>query len=303
MGDHAEAASEPARWCAWCGAPLADVDRRPGRAICRACGAATTDPLPSDDELERAYASWYRPPGGRFAGPGDRLLARSRRLLAGRLDRIAPPGPILDVGSGDGTLLRALRDRSREAVGLERESSGPGVRGDDIREIEARWAAIVFWHSLEHLRDAGDVVGHAAGLLEDGGVLVIAMPNAASLQARAFGDRWFALDLPRHLVHVPAPALTARLRDLGLRVDRISHVRGGQITFGWLQGIVGALPGRPDLYDALRRPEARSHPVSAGRRAATIAAGTVLAPFAAAASVTEVCARRAGSVYVEARRG
>jgi hypothetical protein len=302
MADGAGARSEPAQSCAWCGAPLTDPPRHLGRAACLACGAATTDPVPSDAELERAYGSWYRPATGRFVGPGDRLLARSRGLLASRLDRIAPPGPILDVGSGEGTLLRALRSRGREAVGLEREPTGPGVREADVRDIEDRWAAIVFWHSLEHLREPGEVVAHAAGLLTDRGVLVIAMPNSASLQARAFGDRWFAFDPPRHLVHVPASALTSRLGSLGLQVDRVSHARGGQIAFGWLHGMVGALPGSPDLYDALRRPEARRRPLSPARRAATIAAGAALAPVAAAASAAEIGARRGGTVYVEARR-
>jgi hypothetical protein len=289
--------------CAWCGRAFDGTERRPaGRVVCAGCGAATTDPLPSDAELERAYGGWYRPPEGRFTGPGDRLLARSRGLLARRLDRIAPPGPILDVGAGEGTLLDALRRTGREAVGLEREATRPDVRGVELSELDGRWAAIVLWHSLEHLREAGAALAHAAGLLVDGGVLAIAMPNTASLQARAFGDRWLALDRPRHLVHVTAPALVGRLEQLGLRVERVSHVRGGQVVFGWLHGLVGSLPGRPDLYDALRRPQARSHPISAPRRAGTVAAGVALAPLAAAAAAVEVAAGRGGSVYVEARR-
>lgn len=296
------AEARPARSCAWCGEPLADPERPTGRAVCDACGAATTDPVPSEAQLDRAYAGWYRPESGRFIWHGDRVLARSRGLLARRLDRIAPPGRILDVGSGQGALLRALRDRGREAIGLEREPSDAGVRGGDLREVDEQWAAIVFWHSLEHVRESGQVLAHAAGLLVADGVVVIAMPNAASLQARAFGEHWLALDLPRHLVHVPAFALIARLEKLGLRVERISHARGGQIAFGWLHGLVDSLPGRPDLYDALRRPEARRRPLSSQRQAATIAAGIALAPAAAVASAVEICARRGGSVYVEARR-
>ncbi len=130
-----------------------------------------------------------------------------------------------------------------------------------------------------------------------------AMPNAASLQARAFGDRWLALDLPRHLVHVPAGALVQRLRDLGLTVERVSHLRGGQVVFGWLHGLVGSLPGRPDLYDAIRRPAARRRPLSAGRRVALLAAATLLLPVAAVLGLAEAALRRGGSVYVEARRG
>jgi SAM-dependent methyltransferase len=275
--------------------------------ICPACGSATTDPPPDDEELERAYAGWYRPASGRFAGPGDRLLARSRGALARRIDGIAPAGAVLDVGSGDGTLLRALRARGREAVGLEREGTGDGVRADDVRaddvrDVGGRWSAIVFWHSLEHLRDAGGALAYAAGLLAERGVVVIAMPNAGSLQARAFGERWLALDLPRHLVHVPAPALISRLEQLGLRIERVSFARGGQVVFGWLRGLVGLLPGRPDLYDALRRPEARRRSLSARGRATTLLAGIVLAPVAAAAGAVEIAARRGGSVYVEARR-
>ena len=93
-----------------------------------------------------------------------------------------------------------------------------------------------------------------------------------------------------------------RLRSLGLEVTRVSHWRGGQALFGWLHGLVGTLPGRPDLYDAIRRPEARSRPMPGRRRALTLGAGVVLLPVAALATITEVAARRGGTVYVEARR-
>jgi hypothetical protein len=236
-------------------------------------------------------------------GAGDRLLRRSRGALARRLEQIAPPGPVLDVGAGDGSLLDALRERGRAAVGLERAAARPDIREVDILDLdEGGWAAIVFWHSLEHLRDPGRALEHAVGLLADRGVIVVAAPNAASLQARAFGDRWLALDLPRHLVHLPAPALVGRVRELGLRVIRVSHVRGGQVVFGWLHGLVGTVPGTPDLYDAVRRPEARSTELTPAGRASALAAGAALLPVAAAASAAEVALRRGGSVYLEAVR-
>ena len=93
------------------------------------------------------------------------------------------------------------------------------------------------------------------------------------------------------------------MRALGLTVTRVSHWRGGQMLFGWLHGLVGTLPGEPDLYDAIRRPEARSRPLSHRRRALALAAAAVLFPIAAAATALEVAMRRGGTVYVEARRG
>lgn len=271
---------------------------------CECCGAATTDPWPSSDTLATAYAGWYRPAGGRFGGPGDAFLRRSRATLARRLHRIAPAGPVLDVGAGDGTLLDALRMRGREAIGLELESTRPDVRAADIAEIEeSGFAAIVFWHSLEHLPRPGAALARAAELLVPGGVLVVAVPNSDSVQAHAFGDHWLALDLPRHLVHLPARTLLRRLEDLRLRVTRTSYLRGGQGAFGWLHGFVGWLPGAPDLYDAIRRPEARRGPLSRGRRAYALGAAAALTPLALTAVGMETALRRGGSLYVEARRG
>ncbi len=288
--------------CAWCGSPLdGSAARLRGRTRCPACGAATTDPWPSEEQLRQAYGSWYRPESGRFAFIGDPLLRRTRALLAGRLDRIAPPGPVLDVGAGEAVLIDALRRRGREAVGLERDSRRQDVRDEPLERVEGEWAAVVFWHSLEHLPDPGGAIREAARLLRPGGVVVIAVPNTDSLQAQTFGDRWLHLDPPLHLVHLSERALRSRLTACGFEVERVSHVRGGQIVIGWLDGLVGSLPGRPGLYQALRRPEARSGALPAGRRAAALAAGVVLLPLAMGAAALEVGLRRSGTVYVEAR--
>lgn len=292
---------EPAR-CAWCGADAAPTG---ALARCANCGAATTHPPPGAEALERAYSSWYRPSGGRFSAGGDTLLSISRASLARRIDRIAPPGPVLDVGSGDGSLLRALRARGREAIGLERDAAGEGVIAvevTDFRERPGEWAAVVFWHSLEHLPDAAGAVDRAAELLRPGGIVAIAVPNLASRQARRFGDRWFHLDLPRHLVHLPAVALVAGLERRGLRIERVSHWRGGQILFGWLHGLVRGLPGQPDLYSAIRRTGAQNTEISGGRRAAVLLAAIALAPAAGALAAAEIAAHEGGTVYVEARR-
>ena len=230
-------------------------------------------------------------------------------MLAGRLDRLAPPGPILDVGSGEGALLEALTARGRAAVGLEQGDQAARSRLD-VRPVEivdfddrpGEWAAVVFWHTLEHLRDPRRAISQASRLLAPSGLLVIAVPNRDSWQARALKDRWLALDLPRHLVHLPARALVEGVQDCGLTIERISYWRGGQVVFGWLHGLVSALPSHPNLYDAIRQTEARTETMSPTRRTTTLAAGTVLAPVAATLAGAEVAARAGGSIYIEARK-
>jgi SAM-dependent methyltransferase len=293
----------PAVQCAWCEHRFDSTDDRlTGRVRCARCGVATTTPWPSDEQLRAAYADWYRPKSGRFSGLGDKVLGRTRSALADRLHRILPPGPVLDVGAGDGTLVEAFVRHGREAVGLEPYASGPHMRNAEVEEVEGTWSAVIFWHSLEHLRQPARALSHAAVLLAPGGTLVIAVPNAASLQAHAFGDRWLALDLPRHLVHLNPPALLSKIEALGLRVERVSYLRGGQVVFGWVHGFVGKLPGHPDLYDAIRRSEARQAAQGPAFRVYALAAAVVALPFALAATAVEVAARSGGTIYVEARR-
>ena len=289
--------------CAWCGAPLEQRgERLKGRVRCPDCGAATTDPWPDEATLAQAYADWYRPSTGRFVWPGDQVLRYTRGKLAGRLDRIAPPGPVLDVGAGDGALLDSFHRTGRDAWGLERASTRPDVREAELDEVEGSFAGIVFWHSLEHLREPGAALARATKLLAPGGVLVVAVPNTSSLQARAFGDHWLALDLPRHLVHLPANALIQRLHSLGLGVERVSYLRGGQVVFGWLHGLVGLLPGRPNLYHAIRQPAAREQKLSSGSWLTAHVVARLLLPVAAGLAALEAAVRRGGSVYVEARK-
>jgi SAM-dependent methyltransferase len=298
----AVADGQPAGHCAWCGQPLeGSRERPPGRTRCPACRAWTTDPWPSPSALAGAYAGWYRPASGRFRGLGDGFLRRTRGALARRLDRIAPDGAVLDVGAGDGALLDALRRVGRPALGLERSPTRPDVVSGAVGEVGAPMAAVVFWHSLEHLPEPARALAEARRLLVPGGVIVIAVPNAESIQARLFGDRWLGLDLPRHLVHLGSPALLGRLGELGMRVERVSHLRGGQVVFGWVQGLVGTLPGRLDAYMAIRRTEARERPLTRSRRVATLAAILAVLPIAAGAALVEARLHRGGTLYVEAR--
>ena len=227
-----------------------------------------------------------------------------RATLAGKLNRTLPPGPVLDVGAGDGNLVRAFKSRGRQAVGVDPYAAAnhPDVRNVRLEDMDGTWSAVIFWHSLEHLRQPVRALRHAATLVAPGGVLIVAVPNAASMQARVFGDRWLHLDVPRHLVHITPGALISTIESLGFRVEQVSNVRGGQGLFGWLHGLVAHFPGHPDLYDAIRREDARQAAQGPLSRIYTLAAGVVALPVALGATAAEVVRGSGGSIYVQARR-
>ena len=241
--------------------------------------------------------------GALLGAAATRCCAARAAASRGASTRSRPPGPVLDVGSGDGALLDALAARGRSAVGLERDSARPDVRSGDAREIEGAWAAIVLWHALEHLRDAGrGARPRSPRCSRPAGVMVIAMPNPDSLQARAFGDRWLALDLPRHLVHVPAAALLdapARARAAD-RARQPPARRPGRVRLAARARRLAARAPRP-----LRRdppPRGAQRPMPAGRRARDPRGRRRPAAGRRALALAEAALRRGGSVYVEARR-
>jgi len=221
--------------------------------------------------------------------------------MARRIDEVAPPGRILDVGAGEGTLIDAMTLLGRAAEGIERSSDHPAIRNLDLDEVQDEFAAVVFWHSLEHLGEPRQAIRQAARLLAPGGVLVIAVPDYGSLQSRTFADEWLHLDLPRHLVHLRSDSLLRGLDEDGLKPESVSRTRAGQEVIGWLDGLVGCLPGDLDLYQSLRRRSARRIDIGSGRRTASVLAGVILFPLALVCAAVELFSRRTGTVYVEAR--
>jgi SAM-dependent methyltransferase len=266
---------------------------------------ATTSPSPSDEQLAAACAVSSRPSAGLFSRIRDAVLRRTRLALVDHLRWMLPRGPVLDVGAGDGTLVRAFRQRGRTAIGVNPYASGsdPQVRAVEFADMTGSWSGVIFWHSLEHLRQPVQALRHAAALLVPGGVLLVAVPNATSLQARLFGDRWLALDRSRHLVHLTPAALLAQIEDLGFRIERVSYLRGGRLLSGWLHGIVGWLPGHPDLAGGIGRGEARPTARSLAFRLYAVVAAVAVLPLALIGTAIEVATRSSGTVYVEARRG
>jgi methyltransferase family protein len=241
-------ASRTAFTCAWCEQPLAAAPLRGlGPARCERCGATTALDWPGGRAPARPplLAAMPLRASQRLCALGEATRRRTRERLAARVARVAPPGPVLDVGSGDRLLLDALRATGRLATGIvsgaPADAARAGVREAEITELGGRYAAIVFWQSLGRLRAPADALDHAAALLKPGGLLAIAQPSAARLQARALGERLGAPDAPRHRVLIPPQALVARLHALGLQVDRVEQLLDLPAPGAWLQGVLGGV--------------------------------------------------------------
>jgi SAM-dependent methyltransferase len=122
-----------------------------------------------------------------------------------------------------------------------------------------RYNAVIFWHSLEHFSNPVAAIARAAEALKPGGLLVVAVPNYESWQARAFGRWWFHLDVPRHYFHFGTRSLEAVLARHRFRIVQLDHFSFEQNPYGILQSLYNALGFRFNLlYSLLKDRSARA---------------------------------------------
>ncbi len=130
------------------------------------------------------------------------------------------------------------------------------------------------------------------------GLLLVGVPNFASVQARIGGERWYHLDVPRHRVHFTEAGLQQLLRRHGFKPLRTHHVLLEHNPFGMWQSLVNRLTRSPSyLYNLLKRNAAL-----APRELAITLLALPLAPLAALAELAAGIARRGGTIAVLARR-
>lgn len=214
---------------------------------CRHCGYATTEPLPAS--LDRYYPDRYR----RFNRVAARIL-RSLYLVrvGGWLRQLPATGVALEIGSGTGWMLGALRARGWRAIGSEREigaatiarsASHAPVFVGDLGAIRpgADLDLVIMFHVLEHLARPDEALRSAAAVLRRGGTLVLGLPNLASWQARFAGSRWMHLDVPRHLCHFTPRSIELALAAAGFRLERITFRSFEHDPLAWVQAALEKL--------------------------------------------------------------
>jgi 2-polyprenyl-3-methyl-5-hydroxy-6-metoxy-1,4-benzoquinol methylase len=238
MTDHAQK-------CPNCpGSPVRKVFVAPagGRIVqCTRCGLQFAEDYP---EIESADTEIYGEEYFRAS-----LEERERRkgifdqLVAEVESVIGRKGRLLDVGTGEGTLLLAAAERGWTPEGTEiasvmvhhmREKFGLTIHQGVLEELDLTprsFDAIVMNHVLEHVSDPKITLEKVAELLAPGGAVRIEVPNLASLSNRVksfqsrFGlkrNRWKHYSPDHHFWFFTPRTLKATLESAGLSVLSVS---------------------------------------------------------------------------------
>jgi SAM-dependent methyltransferase len=74
---------------------------------------------------------------------------------------------------------------------------------------------VTLWHVLEHVPDPLEQLAEIRRVLKPGGLLVVEVPNARSATFSLTKEKWYYLDVPRHLQHFTPSTIDAVLGQAG----------------------------------------------------------------------------------------
>ncbi|MEO6404958.1 MAG: class I SAM-dependent methyltransferase [Ferruginibacter sp.] len=206
---------------------------------CDSCSLRFTNDVPSQQEIGPYYQSEnYISHSDTDKGVVNRLYHIVRALtIRGKKNIIKhftkkQQGSILDIGSGTGVFLKAMKASGWSVTGLEPDVGARktafetnGINAEEPSKLfnlpAASFDAITLWHVLEHVHELHEYIGQIKKLLAPGGKVFIAVPNYKSYDAENYKQYWAAYDVPRHLYHF-SPASMKKLLSLhGLQIQHI----------------------------------------------------------------------------------
>lgn len=240
---------------------------------CPECGLLFINPQPEPEELEKYYPkdyhesqsvhfreySWLRRkvleaywgyPHGLNSSKGQKLFQQwfflPFRWRYCNSIHFIEKGRLLDIGCGNGTELYKLKKMGWETYGVEvnkaaserARSEGLSVFTGDLFEAnfpDHYFDVVRISFVLEHLTNPRQTLAEIKRILRLQGRIYISIHHTRSLNYWLFGDKWFSLDIPRHLFSFSIVTIKRLTSSLGLKVKAIRFDSGTRTFLASLQ--------------------------------------------------------------------
>ena len=214
-------------------------------AKCAGCGLVFVDPLPKTERLKDLYFYEYYGADTGLLSKIKRfldafLIARRRKKIESRKKR----GSILDIGCGSGAFLNEMLGHGWDAHGVEPCDAirlSLDIKDKIESDIDAylaggrKFDVITLWYVFEHLPEPEAALRKIGALLKPDGMLFLSIPDFNSYEASIGKEKWFHLDLPRHLFFFTPATISALLARNGFAVAETNHLSWEYNFYGLFQ--------------------------------------------------------------------
>lgn len=184
---------------------------------CAVCDLRMTWPIPAPGDIGKYYESQDYISHDTNEKKLLNLIYKIARIFTIRskfrlVRKYAPGHRIMDIGCGTGEFLNFCKNKGYECLGVEPNAKAREFAmqkfGLDLRE-EITFGkeemgtidCISMWHVLEHIKELNGTLQQIKRALKPSGILILALPNPDSWDAKFYAEHWAAYDLPRHLYH------------------------------------------------------------------------------------------------------
>ena len=186
---------------------------------CRDCGFLFTQDFPVEAEIGRYYETPdYISHTDTRKGAMNSVYHWVRNYMLGRKARLVlreahrKEGSLLDLGTGNGYFADVMQRRGLQVDAVYKSAQARAFAKEhfnlDVKPHTAlkdfapgSFDVITLWHVMEHLEPLNETWETLHSLLTEKGVLIVAVPNCASFDAKKYGAYWADYDVPRHLWH------------------------------------------------------------------------------------------------------
>lgn len=202
----------------------------------------------SDRELAALYPADY------YAYQQETQVSRWKQLAKRLLGywqgtnepRFSRRGRCLDIGCGAGSFVQKMLLEGWESHGVEinrlaaevGSSRGLDIHAGDLQSAQfpdSYFDYVRASHSLEHVTSPQETLLEINRILRPGGIVMLAVPNVESLNARIFKENWWHLCVPVHPFSFSAKTLTRLVANCGFLVETVRYNSDYVGTLGSVQ--------------------------------------------------------------------
>lgn len=153
-------------------------------------------------------------------------LSQKERLIS---SYVKNKGNLLDIGAGTGDFLAYAQSKKWKVTGIEPSSKAKelaqkkGVSFVENTEnlSDNSFDVITMFHVLEHVEDLDKQLSELKRISKPNGIIIIAVPNFKSYDAKYYKEFWAAYDVPRHIWHFSKKSIKKLFSEKEIELQKI----------------------------------------------------------------------------------